>query len=45
MAYTYEDFLKKVEAEHLSFVGKLHDIFMQNGCKIEVKEAKQGYAA
>lgn len=43
MANTYEDFLKTVAPEHVDFVSKMHEIFIGNGCKIEVKEAKQGY--
>lgn len=43
MAKTYEDFLQAVSTENMEFVRKLHDLFLQNGCKIEVKEAKQGY--
>ena len=43
MANTYEDFLQTVETEHVDFVNQMHEIFMENGCKIEVKDAKQGY--
>lgn len=43
MASTYEDFLKTVSTENMDFVTKLNSIFMENDCKVEVKEAKQGY--
>lgn len=41
MAYTYEDFLETVAQENVSFVEKLHELFIQAGCKLEIKEAKQ----
>lgn len=43
MASTYEEFLQTVAIENVEFVKRLHDLFMNNGCKIEVKDAKQGY--
>lgn len=43
MTYSYEDFLQTVELGNKSFVEKLHEKFIQNHCKLEVKEAKQGY--
>lgn len=43
MANTYEDFLQSVTEENISFVTKLHSLFIENNCKVEVKEAKQGY--
>lgn len=43
MAITYDDFLKIVEADNVAFVNEVHDMFVANGCKIEIKEAKQGY--
>ena len=43
MAITYDDFLKTVEADNLAFVNEVHKLFMDNGCKLEIKEAKQGY--
>ena len=43
MAITYDDFLKTVEADNLAFVNEVHKLFMDKGCKLEIKEAKQGY--
>lgn len=43
MAYTYKDFLETVAQENVSFVEKMHGIFMKAGCKLEIKEAKQGF--
>lgn len=43
MAYTYEDFLNTVAAENIFFVDKLHEKFVKTGCKLEIKEAKQGF--
>lgn len=43
MAITYDDFLKTVESNNLSFVNDLHKAFLDKGCKVEIKEAKQGY--
>lgn len=43
MTYTYEDFKKTVAEENIVFVDKLHDKFIQAGCKQEIREAKQGY--
>ena len=43
MAITYDDFLKVVETNNLPFVNEVHKLFLDNGCKMEIKEAKQGY--
>lgn len=43
MANTYEDFVKIVSPEHLDFVQKMNNLLIENGCKVEVKEASQGY--
>lgn len=43
MASTYEDFLRVVTEENMELVTKLHTLFMKNDCKVNVKEAKQGY--
>ena len=45
MTNTYEDFLQTVSEDNKDFVAKMHEVFMENGCKVEVKEAKQGYVA
>lgn len=43
MAKTYDDFFAIVDEEKKRFVTDMHSLFMDNGCKIEVKEAKQGF--
>lgn len=43
MTITYEDFLQTVTLDNHPFVEKLHENFIQHNCKLEVKEAKQGY--
>ncbi|MBE5851800.1 MAG: hypothetical protein E7299_02420 [Lachnospiraceae bacterium] len=43
MAITYEDFLGTVEANHIPFVDEVHKMFLDSGCKLEIKQAKQGY--
>ena len=43
MAKTYDDFLPSVEEENMSFVTTMHSFLMENGCKVEVKEAKSGF--
>lgn len=43
MAITYDDFIETVEEANLAFVNDLHLMFLKNGCKLEIKEAKQGY--
>lgn len=40
---TFEDFIATVDADNRDFVIKLHEYFMNNDCKIEVKESKRGY--
>lgn len=43
MANMYEDFLQTVAEYNVDFVNTMHSFFMDNHCKVEVKEAKQGY--
>lgn len=43
MAITYEDFLKEVDKDNLAFVNDLHKLFLDAGCKLEIKQAKSGY--
>lgn len=43
MAITYDDFLRTVEEKNRTFVDDMHRLFMEYGCTVEVKEAKQGY--
>lgn len=39
----FEDFISTVDGESSAFVRELHGLFMEHGCKLEVKEAKSGY--
>lgn len=43
MAITYDDFRKAVDESNLTFVDEMHTLFFDNGCTLEIKEAKQGY--
>ncbi|MGN0280194.1 MAG: hypothetical protein ACI4C4_12660 [Lachnospiraceae bacterium] len=43
MAITFDDFIKTVETDNQAFVADMHTLFMDNRCKLEIKEAKQGY--
>lgn len=43
MAITYDDFIETVEEANLALINDLHLMFLKNGCKLEIKEAKQGY--
>ena len=43
MAITYDDFLRTVEENNRSFIDDMHSLFMDYGCTLEIKEAKQGY--
>lgn len=43
MASKYEDFLNVVEKDNLAFVNDMHKLFLDEGCKLEIKEAKAGY--
>lgn len=43
MTITFDDFIKSVEEDNLAFVKDIHALFLNNGCKLEIKEAKQGY--
>lgn len=43
MAITYDDFMKAVEENNQAFVNEIHTLFLDHGCKMEIKEAKQGY--
>lgn len=45
MSATFEDFLISVPEEHKSFVSSLHEQLIQQGCKVNIKKAKSGYAA
>jgi len=40
---TFNDFISAVDVTHLDFVNSLHEYLMENGCKVEVKEAANGY--
>lgn len=39
----FEDFITTVDGESAEFVRELHGMFTEQGCKLEVKEAKSGY--
>ena len=39
----FDDFIGTVEPDSKPFVQELHALFMEHGCKLEVKEAKSGY--
>lgn len=41
MAITYDDFMKAVEENNQAFVNEIHTLFLDHGCKMEIKEAKQ----
>ena len=43
MTITFDDFIKSVEKDNLAFINDMHALFLNNGCKLEIKEAKQGY--
>lgn len=43
LAITYDDFIQTVEAKNVDFVNDLHSLFMESGCKLEIREAKRGY--
>lgn len=43
MAITYDDFLRIVEESNRAFIDDMHSLFMDYGCTLEIKEAKQGY--
>lgn len=43
MAITYDNFIRTVEENNLTFVEDMHTLFLDNGCTVEIKEAKQGY--
>lgn len=43
MKITFDDFVKTVEEDNRAFVNDMHALFVSNGCKLEIKEAKQGY--
>ena len=45
MTITYDDFLRTVEENNRAFVDDMHSLFMDYGCTLEIKEAKQGYVA
>ena len=40
-----EEFAATVGKEDVDFVKEMHDIFTAAGCKLEIKEAKNGYVA
>lgn len=40
---SYEDFISCIEGSNKDFVNELHNYLTENGCKIEVKEAKSGH--
>lgn len=43
MKITFDDFIKLVEEDNQTFSNDMHALFLNNRCKLEVKEAKQGY--
>lgn len=43
MAISFETFLTTVPEEHQAFVTKLHEQLIEQGCAINIKEAKSGY--
>lgn len=43
MAITYDDFWAIVEEKDRPFVKEMNDIFLENGCKTEIRQASQGY--
>lgn len=45
MNVTFDDFLTFVPDEHKSFVTSLHEQLIKQGCTINIKEVKSGYAA
>ncbi len=45
MSVVFEDFLKNVPEVNRAFVSNIHDELLGQGCKLDIKEAKSGYAA
>ncbi|MDR2899791.1 MAG: hypothetical protein LBU94_05720 [Clostridiales bacterium] len=43
MVGSFEDFLKNVQEEHRGFVSELHERLLEQGCVVNIKEAKSGY--
>ena len=43
MAIVFEDFLMTTPLPHQAFVSELHKKLTENGCKFEIKSAKNGY--
>lgn len=39
----YENFLNDVNPVYRDFVNQTHDFFLQNGCKVKIELAKNGY--
>lgn len=39
----YEAFLTRVEPEHRAFAAELHELFVNNGCTVEIKPTSSGF--
>ena len=39
----FENFVTAAGAEHTEFINNLHDIFVEQNCSVNIKEAKSGY--
>ena len=39
----YEAFLTRVEPEHRAFAAELHELFVTNGCTVEIKPTSSGF--
>lgn len=39
----FDDFFAAIDSTNGEFIRNLHQDFIENGCKVEVKEAKSGY--
>lgn len=40
---SYEGFLEQVEPAYREFAGKIHSLMLENGCKLKLQLAKNGY--
>lgn len=43
MELSFEGFLQNVNPLHQEFVTQIHDVMLQNGCKLKLQLAKSGY--
>jgi hypothetical protein len=39
----YEAFLTRVEPQHRAFAAELHELFVNNGCTVEIKPTRSGF--